>query len=710
MLNRSPLNSRPLNAAGGNASGGSLNAAPLNSAALNGAGAAGSAGSVEQNTGRVSLTLTQRVVRQGQVAIALVQEVYAQGSVSLALTQKVVAPSGRVRLPLVQRVVERGAVSLTLTQAVQNPTGQVGVDLTQRVVERGAVGLTLTQAVVSPQERGERYRVQVLLGGEDVSQRVVGEVSVEAEEGLARVADLALRAPQGALAVEDYLGRPLAVDYQPVAPDGSVASGVPLFRGRVDRPVLDPARGVVELTATDDRQNRIRALSRAEIDALTPGGHYIPELDDGDAEGNDYAEIRLASLPASLHLDVAGGWELSPWAAAGAPDYTLTPSDLVDDGVGVQLADRSDFVNTVRVAFDYRYQRDTERTARVSWRYPFGFCDGRPYTKPTDEMIESAVEGTGWRLDGSITHRRLPPSGTILCGTNRVAWVISEALRQRLSVGFGAYLRRRFRRYVTERYELDVVSQASITQNGKLLQRERYGVSVEPPEQWDDSVTVQSWDDQDARDRWLERHDPARGRAAVDDAIAAALARARREILSSHRTHRVRCTAPIIPHADRQQTVAVDTPSVAARGKVRLVRHRLNVGTGRAVTEIELAVSRAAAGEPEDALTAPAPPAKPRAEEEVAIGLPSRFGAEEGALPYNENWTGYTGNWASGVNIEEPVRSAAADAPGPVYPQRFRIEMPEIAREPFEVTASGQYRVRVPHDPLTLTVQEATWP
>ncbi|PWG61778.1 hypothetical protein [Sediminicurvatus halobius] len=617
---------------------------------------------------------------------------YGTGSPELPITITVAAETGRPEVALAVSVVERGRPELPLEISVVEPTGAPELPIQVDVYDTGAPELPLQVLVVDDAHRGSLWRVAAYLDGQDISARLTGRVEVTAEEGAARIAECELRPATGPASAFDYVGATLDLYYVPLDAAGQSLGEVPLFRGRCEEPEIEPRSGRIRLLASDGRQTLLHALDHAAIDAITPGGRYHPPLDGEDVEGVDYADVRLSSLAASLDLDVTGAWRLTPWH--GEP-VAATITAPIDGSVDMRLAPRQQLINRVEVSYTHRYQRHLERRQWLAWQYRKSFCEGRNYTKPTREMIRQALEGTGWRILGFGTDQ-LPPSGTIICGTTPVAWLISRELRESLAVGMRAQLARRYSRDVEERYELTVEAPASVGRFGTLTRRDQAGLSSDTDIDWGDDIEVTTWDGQDGPDQYIDRHDPADAAEALETLIA----RARRRILESHRGHLVRWEIPILPHLDRTARLRLEQPYLVAEGKARQVRHTLDFETGRAVTACEIAVSQGG-GATDDPVTAPTrPDTVAPAEPPPKVQLSSRFGGEAGALPYNETWLGYTGN-----------REPRTDFDAPVYPQRFRVEMPEIGREAIQAEREAAYEVAVPDDELTLTIEELTaWP
>lgn len=547
------------------------------------------------------------------------------------------------------------------------------------------------------------WRIALSLGGVDWSDRITGQVTVEAEESAARIAEFVLVPEPGVIAVADMVGADVEIDYQVLDSAGTVQATYRLFTGRLDLPDYDMTQQVIRCRASDGLQDRQEGMTQAAI-AAEIGGLWSEALFDAEADGWTYTQDRLSTQPYAFDLAPDGQTaRLTPWAAKALPDFTLTEADFVYDNLAVELLPRRDLTNVVDIAVQYRYQRRRQRNHQLGWAWEVGgqtgFCDwfAETTTLPNRTMALDAVQGTGWWLD-TISYVHLPPSGFDICG-NGAAWVISEELRAELILSFDADIYKRVTQPVTETYELQVRAPQSVTQHGELVATERGSLETDSEtDDWEriEDPTLPSGGQTDSLGDWILDMDDTNARInAVETGLAVGWTR----ILSAHRRHRVRLTAPIMPTLDLVHTLRVDTGQLRVQGKMALLRHTLDLDTGRAATDAQVAVSRA--GDPTpiqaDALTAPAIP-----DTTPAIPVPSastalltQIGGKAASPAYDENKNGYSGNYS----VIEPS--------GVIYPVRLLAETPEIeseVRSNIEATAQATYEVNIPHDLLEITV------
>lgn len=655
-----------------------------------------------------------------------------QGAAELALKQSVARAISRAVQRLAQRITAEGLAELGLAQSVAWPLGTAALPLRQAAIAAGMAELPLMQIRFHPPDLlapSIVWRPAVTVNGVDLTHRLTGAIRIEAEEGAARIAELTLAPGDGPVAPADWVGAGVRIEFV------LAASGQrwPRFIGRVHEARFIASSGLLELQATDGLQDRLDATPRPLIDAQV-GGHWSPAVFRDDASGWEYAQDRLSTVPASYDLLVSGSGRLTSWLPKATPDHLFGAA--VYGSVGVSLTPARDLVNEVEIALDYRYERLYQRERRVGWIYPRSFCEYLilPTTLPDQAMIRSALEGTGWLLQ-SLAFTGLPPSGHITSCGGTVVWTND---RPELVTAFSAQLARRWTQTVTERLRLRLVAPQSVGRYGhRNAEESRSLSSAFDPAEWEGqaannhlavrgdqaaagfSLGTPAWPPPagaalNAHGDWqLDRDEPA----ALEEAVAVLLARARTRILAAHRRNTVECLLPWFP-VERTDTVRLETPQVLAQGKVAHVLEVLDLASGRATTTVRLAISQggvpAAVKDsplalPGRADTAPMPPPSG-----PALNTPrhSQFGGLIDSPEYDDTLAGYSGNYQlipAGTLLRpwEQMDASAVEPGAPAYPVRFRIDMPGVEaalRDHLEAPLAATFRVAIPNDELTLQV------
>ncbi|MCP1675440.1 hypothetical protein J2T57_002590 [Natronocella acetinitrilica] len=543
-----------------------------------------------------------------------------------------------------------------------------------------------------------RWNGRVIVDGTDLTARVTGLLTIQQEESAATSADVRLVPTVTPIALSEWVGLPVTIDYLDLDAAGNEVDSYRLFTGVVDEPEYDPVTREVLLTCSDDRQQRLEAQSREALDVLI-GGYYSDDVTGEITTNLEYAETLLQTVPAALDIRPdTNAFTLTDWAAKATPDHTITR--VIDSTMQVTVASRRELVNSVRIELDYRFTRFRERAHEWIWVWNGSgdFCNWFDDTTelPNLPMVEQASAGTNWVRTDPVTYTALPPSAADPCNTganwvNPQAWdpLLLEA--EWVAYQWGTQV-------ATERYALTVESPTSIAQVGEVLDRDRAGITTEADtDDWPDRIPELGAPVVDALgDNVWDQAD----RDALGDAGEVLLRRARNRVLDSHRRNLVRFSVPLLPTVDLPDTVAVDAEGVVARGKVWRLVHTMDFSEDGQVpqTQITLAVSRAGGdGVTEPAWELPTPPdtQAPGDPPDALTLLPTQLGGKASSPPYDEDQAGFAGNYSV---IELGTET---------YPRRFTVASPEVdagARDPVEAEATAIYSVAVPHEPLELTL------
>jgi hypothetical protein len=447
----------------------------------------------------------------------------------------------------------------------------------------------------------------ITVAGADVTARCVGGVRVMAREGAARIAEFTLAPlPGEGVSVAAWVGRPVTVSVAKKYPDGGTGAPRRLFTGIIDSPAPNLTERMVAISATDDLQGVIDALSDAAIDALTGGRWSAVIFDPAASHGWRRALDRLSTRPASLDLDPFRAPRTSAWSG-GAESMTFTADDIEDGSVAVAVAPRAQLVNQVDIAFDYRYPRLKIEGYGVSWSYGsnwyvYAGVEGRQVL--TRQAVESALSSAGATVQGEISWKKIPDTFAEP-GVNYV-WVTNPQIQAVTCRGFSCLCTFDYAKYNEEGHRIRVRNDASIAQVGvraTSLQSSLEGAYMEPTTyeahtflaksgtnkalQPTNKLTASSGVTR-AQNPELS---PETNRAAADAAMMTLIDIAKTTIAGSHRGSSVDFTVPIHPGIDLPARIRVTTAHLSARGKVSALTHSMDTDTGRAVTEVTLSIS-----------------------------------------------------------------------------------------------------------------------
>lgn len=439
----------------------------------------------------------------------------------------------------------------------------------------------------------------VTLAAVDVSDQVVGEIRIEAEEGSARIADLTLKLPaETGFTIADWVGQVLTIDIADVS-SGSAAAVSRLFTGVVDTPALAFVQRTVSLRCTDNLQNVLEAMTLVEIDAAIPSSYISPVIFDRAARGWSRAQDRLSTIPAALEFTPAGVLRLTNWAPKEVADLAFTESHVLEESVAVSLASRSQLINLVAIDFGYRFPR----VKAEGYTLTFSYVDETSfaaYVTPGNwflqrRAVEEAIKGAGGTIE-SISYTPLP-------NVPIASWVPGQ-YDSLLCMGFTAVVGFDYAQQIEEQFAITVSAPESIATVGVLTDRLSGAligeyppiVAVEssmtlyknaiigvPPQ---DTAPVVAGFTNSAEVTLTADTDRAAAAAAIETLIATAKVR----IHGAHRLNSVTAAVALNPSIDLDQTIEISVTGVQARGKCRALTHRLSPDAGTAITEFEIAI------------------------------------------------------------------------------------------------------------------------
>ncbi len=619
------------------------------------------------------------------------------------------APAGgSLTLPLRITVVEAESIALPL-RITRVQSRSVALPMRISVVDEVDIALPLiitvqSLTITSP----ARWRPVVTLGGVDVSARLTGEIRIEAGEGEARIASFVMRPAPGPLTLPDWTGAAVTIDIAQQDAAGNAIDARRLFTGVVDVPDLDLTERLVSFECTDQLQQVVRSLPKEWVDTNV-GGYYSEAVSGESSDMLQYADARLASVPASLDLDPYQAARVTPWNIEDAPVLVLTEADIIFGSLRVELAGRANIRNEVETVLQYRFPRLRARVASVNFERTVNQYTSQGLDIPNRDMIEQALSSIpGWQLLGEINMVPVDPGSYESSGSGGTVYtVISATDAPQLALGFAARFSNRWVQWVTEEYRLTVAAQASIdalglsreTSNGAVLDADfddgtwLYEPGAEPV------LTLPTVGDVSLDYGGAGRTD----RAAAQNAVRTLVAQSRCQILAAHRDTSTSAMTTLHAGIDLNRRIEIDTAEVRARGKVVSVAHRMDIETGEHDTEFAIAISgfSAVGLQDDDPVEAPAAPVDPTpAPGAAAYGCrcDMYIGQVSGAPEFDEaNMIGYSTNAKAGSEF---------DANAPAYPYALSVEAPEIeaaVRDPITLPRPANHAVAIPQDLLEIT-------
>lgn len=615
----------------------------------------------------LSLSLTvDPLVQEIQLPIEL--EIYTVDTLALSLSLSIIDPYDSLTLPL--------SLSISDSQALELP-----------------IELTITDANVFYGSSAS-WTPKVILGGSDITSSIYGDVVVEAEEGVARIADFSIYKASGAINLTDYVGVTVLIS--------ATLNGVSyrLFTGIVDVPTYDPILKIISFSCTDNLQE-IFESSDNDVIANVVGGYYHDAIF-GESLGWDYAQNRLSTIPYSFDLSPYRISRLTAWESKATADYTFNESRIIDNTFSIDIANRRNIVNKIDIDLAYSFTRLKERVQNYNWRDNNDVCRRLFYNYgvPSKETILNTIESTGWEVIGDVVFTDLPPTGLYLCFGQYFSVLNSGQYASGVTFSLG----KRYTQGVKEQYSLEVISEDSIDALGVIRTNKSYSAGTEYNSDEFLNTKISETDLSDFgsysvdvnNDKYIDQIDGTARTDVLDTAINSATT----EILKAHRNNFLFFDLPLNPQLDLIHTCEVDTTRLDAKGKVSKLTHILST-TGASITQVRLSLSKRyglGLGSSSETVTQPeSTPEAPDAQQgDLEMGLYIR--TEITTTPFSENWSGWI------TNSYPKVYTTYFKVPE--YPQGFVIHTPAVTDQSIDATtgsSSAKIYVTVPDDTLTMT-------
>ena len=545
-----------------------------------------------------------------------------------------------------------------------------------------------------------RWTSVITLDGVDISGKITGEITVEAEESTSRIAEFIMQPDAGVISAGDWLAKTVTIDYKTVDSAGLTLTQNRLFTGKVDHAVYNPNTKLVSFACSDNLQADFEAKTQAQIDAIILNSRWSEAAFGEYEDGWLYFEDLLKTYPQSYDYNVDGvTGALVDWAAKVTPDYSYDSTSIFDGTIDYSITPRRQLFNEYTLNYSYRFDRLKHREHSFSWA-DIAFCGyfGQSHTLPTREMIIGAATGAGWNVQLPILFGSLLPSDPDPCNTGS-AWSITEELREQLAISASWQATKRWKQSATENYVLTVSAPQSVAWLGTIAYEEQASGQTETDsEGWAGDNATPTGRTDSLGDIVQDKYD----RTVSDNDIETLIARARTEILSSHRENYVEAEIELNPLLERFHTVQLSDKGITGKGKVFKYTHTLDHDEGSAITTIKIAVSLngGAAASGDSTIAAPSAP-----DTDPVIAVPSssttltsRIGNDDTVPAYDSAWDGFTGNYSA------PVGAPAANQ---IYPRQFKVTTADIDQEAIdhiEAEKTQAYSFDIPDETLTITV------
>lgn len=617
----------------------------------------------------------------------------AVGIISVDANITVTDDTGYVFVNADIEVYGQGYISVDAQATITNATGVISVDAELGINE---IGYVSTDALINVYDMDElalnsqNWTAKITIDGADYSDRIIDIVSVEAEEGMARIATFKIKNYPGIIDPVSFVGSDVVIHAK------INTSEFLIFTGIVDVPEFDQTNGVMKFLCTDNLQEIFETQEKDRIAAIV-GGYYSEAVFNNKNTGWDYALDRISTIPASIDLTPARTERITNWEAKITPDFTFNTNRFIENSERAFIANRRNIKNSIDISLKYRFKRLKERVQRYDWRPKFYLCDYllNPYKLPTSLDVKNAVNATGWEIVQEPVYTYMPGSRLISCYGKNIAYVNNTDN----IVGATFKIGKRFSQDTTEEYKLRVYNQESINKIGEINIALNFAAITDYDDSFFESSSIVETDLSDFGtpltdvngDSYVNK-DSAADR---NDAIDASVNLAKTEIRKSHRNNRVEFATPLYPVVDVIHTVQLNADNLTAKGKVGRVTHTINTNSGESISRITIKLSKklgTGVGQT-DGITPPDTLPKTPDTQSKILKLDTHIGGQS-APPFDEAWGGLITNYQTTFPGDE------------TYNFEFVINTPDINEQSIDHMAASNdsnIHVDIPDDLLIMS-------
>lgn len=246
--------------------------------------------------------------------------------------------------------------------------------------------------------------------------------------GDAQTASFSLFPPRGPINLGYYEGKLVQIDVQ------TYGEGLRrIYTGRVSLVELDIMNRRLRLTCSDNRREQVNTQL---ISSMPYIGYWSENIFGVANELADQLDSRLQTIPYTLDFDSYGVAKFAPLYSAALPDYTFVASTVYRDSgrdPKIRRTPRAKVVNTIKISYEYRYQRMFHAQRSWTFRAPYhnNTCDflRQGYSVPQRSVIESAIQSAGWPVRGEISYLPILKAGWYNCSltdASSIGWFTTK--------------------------------------------------------------------------------------------------------------------------------------------------------------------------------------------------------------------------------------------------------------------------------------------
>lgn len=579
----------------------------------------------------------------------------------------------------------------------------VGCQVKINAVEKNSVSGCLLPLRISEKQAEEYqfnldlykkpFNIAVLIDGKEINIcDLRNTIKITQAVNSSRIAELAIAADCGLLDFYKYASKKLDIIYSSKSDTRTLYSGIVITQK------LDKSSNVFNLTASDEKLNKIDNLQQSTIENI---GYFCRDLFNEELTKKDEFSKRIESIPADYYFDNDGNFILTPWQPKTTADIVLDSVNNKCDilSLNFSVANINEIVNKIEIKFNYNYYRFIQRDLIARYAPMYGSMGSfspefvRIVTTygvvpvPRIDTVLNTINGAGWTV-GKFYYEHI---GDLSSG---VLGGISILDRESYVMYADWTISKRWVQNVQEEYNITIKNDESIAFFNE--KKEEISFNLRQPENeelksdWIDypcyfappsgSVRVNS--------DWIQpESDIDRQRYAV--AIQYALNVAKTKIYYSHFNNELQAEVVFNKDIELQHTIGINNVEFSGNAKVLSIEHNFDLSKKYATTKIKANWFKGFVGD------------NIRQPERVVLPVVSQ---PQGVITFRNSWykkyssnlptmslgggglekdycvekNGYDNQY--GYILEENIANANATI-GRVSPVKFAIKTPDIEKE-----------------------------
>lgn len=605
----------------------------------------------------------------------------------------------------------------------------------QTIVKRLSGNVTIFEQIIREPtgDNIDKYGWDALLivNGQEISHSILkGMIKTDHQESSSSLMTFMIQPPFGVQDLTQYVGKTVTLDYL------EPSKVTRIYTGIIDSPEIDINGKRITFNCTNDRETLINEKMQTLVKSI---GFYSPQKTPTDNPSEEL-EQRLRTVPTAVDFDFNENVQITSWFAKGTADFTFTNPDVYYDTPSITWYNAARVTNKININFVYQYQRLYHLQRQFRWQstYANNICDftSYGYSLCPRDAIRNALDGTGWKVRGSIAFDDLWPSGWYTCGGVDFAWSTQSLQGQSVAVtdsegnpvkdsdgnqvyesvltgitnygniyclGFTANMTTRWLQNIDEIYNLTVTAPQSIEQLGTIEENRSGNIEANEDElvsNWENytqyqnpplsTITTSSY--------YIDRRNNVND---FEQSLTGLINEARTSILSAHRQTTVNLRVRVNPNIQLRHTVETNIDPIKCRGKVRRIQHILDViNRNRTYMNLDIAIFQAGTSAVTDSsFVNPSKPTDSINLDTSSINLNSWYGVDPNNIPSNL-FNGHIGNRYLVERLGTTTNRYRTN-----YQEAFIVDTPAISnnlRLQRDLLKSGSYNVSIPNDYLVI--------